>query len=68
MLPVFILMMSTGITDGELFEAEPYDDERLYLEEQCNFEADVMNVVHYNNMYYFCLDYQEAAWNQTHGN
>ena len=66
MFNTIILMMATGITDGELQMAEPYDDEHLYTIEQCTTEIGVMNAVHYNGKYYFCLDYQEAQWNKLH--
>lgn len=63
MLSVFILMVSTGITDGELQMAEPFEDEKLFTIEQCETEALVLNTLSGNNSYFFCLDYQEAVWN-----
>ena len=66
MLAVFILMVSTGITDGELQMAEPFDDEKLYTEFHCEIEATVLNVNTADDTYYFCLDYQDAAWNIHH--
>jgi len=57
-LTLAALMFSTGITDGELEEAEYYDDEFFYAQSDCEAVADYLQRMEDNSSnpgYFFCL-------------